>query len=58
MVTMCDHEPIFNSSPTESANLDDQSVFTEDIHEPTNWNNIDNKVRDILVEKGPIREKC
>jgi hypothetical protein len=44
------HEPIFNSSPTKNANVDEQSDFIEDICDPRNWNNLDNKSRDILVE--------
>jgi hypothetical protein len=47
-------EHVFNSNATGS--VDEEPVCHMDIYDPRNWDNLDNKTRDILIEKGPIRE--
>jgi hypothetical protein len=43
-----DSEHAFNSSPTEPANVDAESVGV-DIYDPANWASLDNKARDWKV---------
>ena len=46
---MSDHEP--------SASIDKEPVFTTDMYDLVNWGNLDKKAKDILMEKGPIKEE-
>lgn len=39
------------------ASVDEEPIYKPDIYDLRNWDHLDNKARDILVKKGPIREQ-
>ena len=44
------------SSDHENPNEDEQEDALLSIYDPRTWDNLDNRKRDILIEKGPVRE--
>jgi hypothetical protein len=44
------------SSQPENSIDDMQEASIHDVFDPRTWGNLDNKGRDILIEKGPVRD--
>jgi hypothetical protein len=49
------NENLQSSSEPENS-VDDVQPSIHDVFDPRTWENLDNKGRDILIEKGPVRE--
>jgi hypothetical protein len=51
-----ENENLQHSSQPENSIDDVQEAAIYDVFDPRTWENLDNKGRDILIEKGPVRE--
>ena len=51
-----ENENLHPSSQPENSIDDVQEASIHDVFDPRTWENLDNKGRDILIEKGPVRE--
>ncbi|PUZ67153.1 hypothetical protein GQ55_3G410300 [Panicum hallii var. hallii] len=49
-------ENLHPSSDLENPNGDERDGSSLSIYDPRTWDNLDNSKRDILIEKGPVRE--
>ena len=48
------HDNVPNASNIADVGIDEHLVLPLDIYDPRNWGNLDNKDKDILVEKWTI----
>ncbi|KAF8093548.1 hypothetical protein N665_0383s0173 [Sinapis alba] len=53
---LSEDDNVVNVSNVESQNFCEQPTSCVDIYDPKYWENLDNKMRDVLIEKGPKRE--
>ena len=54
-VDAIENENLQPSSQPENS-IDDVQPSIHDVFDPRTWENLDNKGRDILIEKGPVRK--
>ena len=55
-VDAIENEYLQPSSQPKNSIDDVQEASIHDVFDPRTWRNLDNKGRDILIEKGPVRE--
>ncbi|XP_033133742.1 zinc finger MYM-type protein 1 [Brassica rapa] len=53
---LSEHDNVINASTVESPNFCEEPSSYLDVYDPRSWENLDNKMRDVLIEKGPKRE--
>ena len=53
---LSEHDNVLDESNVESMNVHEPKSSFIDIYDPRYWNNFDNKMKDLLVEKGFKRE--
>ena len=51
-----ENENLQPSSQSKNSIDDVQEASIHDVIDPRTWGNLNNKARDILIEKGPVRE--
>ena len=53
---LSEHDNVINASNVESPNFCEEPSSYLDVYDPRSWENLDNKMRDVLIEKRPKRE--